>query len=321
MRVLVWHVHDSWMNSFVQGPHQYLVPTNPYRDGYGEGLPPTWTWPDNVIEVPSHELHRAEFDIVVHQRAKELHLLRTWGRRRPGVDVPAVFVEHSTPNGSGALTDHPLAGQDTIPIVHVTHFNRLMWDCGRAPTTVIEHGAVDPGYQYTGRHPRAAVVINDPRRRGRAVGTDLLPHFALVSPLEVFGANVAGLRRTSLAQQGRLRAHGELPQGKLHQQMAQCRAYLHTGRWTSLGRPLIEAMHLGMPVVALGTTEIPRAVPPGVGTVSTRPDELSEALRGLMDDPELARTIGRRAREWALKHYGLKRFLSRWDNLLTQVVR
>ena len=40
--------------------------------------------------------------------------------------------------------------------------------------------------------------------------------------------------------------------------MARRRLYLHPVRWTSLGLSLLEAMHLGMPVVALATTEVPR---------------------------------------------------------------
>lgn len=31
---------------------------------------------------------------------------------------------------------HGSAGRTDIPIVHVTDFNRLMWDNGRAPVTV-----------------------------------------------------------------------------------------------------------------------------------------------------------------------------------------
>src|ERR671938_804 len=65
------------------------------------------------------------------------------------------------------------------------------------------------------------------------------------------------------------------PQHELHGEMARRRAYLHPIRWTSLGLSLLEAMHLGMPVVALGTTEVHEAVPPEAGVVSTRLDVLT----------------------------------------------
>src|SRR3712207_9455154 len=66
------------------------------------------------------------------------------------------------------------------------------------------------------------------------------------------------------------RSVDDVPQEELHDVMAQRRCYLHPIRWTSLGLSLIEAMHLGMPVVALATTEAVEAVPPAVGGASPR---------------------------------------------------
>ena len=51
MRVLVWHVHGSWMTSFVQGGHDYYVPVTPDRGPDGLGRAQTWDWPANVREV------------------------------------------------------------------------------------------------------------------------------------------------------------------------------------------------------------------------------------------------------------------------------
>ena len=97
--------------------------------------------------------------------------------------------------------------------------------------------------------------------------------------------------------------------------------YLHPVRWTSLGLSLIEAMHLGMPVVALATTEVPEAVPPEAGVISTRVDVLRGALRALVEDPEQARAMSKAARAFALERYGLARFLADWDALLAEVIR
>ena len=88
----------------------------------------------------------------------------------PGHDLPALYLEHNAPRPHAVASVHPLADQRDIPIVHVTHFNELFWDNGMAPTTVIEHGIVDPGPLYTGELPHAAVVVNEPVRRGRTTG-------------------------------------------------------------------------------------------------------------------------------------------------------
>jgi glycosyltransferase involved in cell wall biosynthesis len=103
--------------------------------------------------------------------------------------------------------------------------------------------------------------------------------------------------------------------------MARRRVYLHPIRWTSLGLSLIEAMHLGMPVVCLATTEAIEAVPPGAGVLSTDVEVLEAALRGLIEDPELARERGIAARSAATERYGLDRFLADWDELLAEVAR
>jgi glycosyltransferase involved in cell wall biosynthesis len=80
-------------------------------------------------------------------------------------------------------------------------------------------------------------------------------------------------------------------------------------------------MQIGMPVVALATTEAVEAVPPGAGVLSTSKAHLRSRLRELLADPAGAAEMGKRAREAALARYGLPRFLADWDRLLARVVR
>jgi glycosyltransferase involved in cell wall biosynthesis len=113
----------------------------------------------------------------------------------------------------------------------------------------------------------------------------------------------------------------DLPQNELHTELARRRVYVHPVRWTSLGLSLLEAMHLGMPVVALATTEVSEAVPPGAGVVSNRIDVLTEAVRDFLADPAHARAVGEAARAAALARYGVSRFLDDWERLLKEVTR
>ncbi|MEU4199925.1 glycosyltransferase [Streptomyces sp. NPDC045470] len=319
MNILLWHVHGSWTTAFVQGPHTYLVPVTPDRGPDGLGRARTFPWPDSVVEKTPAELRHAPVDLVVLQRPHEAGLAERWlGGRRPGRDVPAVYLEHNAPDGDVPHTRHPCADRDDLVLVHVTHFNRLFWDSGGTRTEVIEHGIVDPGHQYTGRLARAAVVTNEPVRRGRTVGTDLLPALAEAAPLDVFGMRTEGLAAHLGLPPDRCRT-ADLPQAELHEAMAQRRFYLHPVRWTSLGLSLLEAMHLGMPVVALATTEAAEAVLPGTGTLSNRPETLARAARTYLEDPDAAAEDGARARQAALERYGLKRFLHDWERVLTEV--
>jgi hypothetical protein len=318
MRILVWHVHGSWTTALVQGGHEYVVPLVPDRGPDGRGRAQTWDWPSSVVEVAHTELAATDFDVVILQRPHELELAAEWTSRRPGMDVPAVYVEHNTPGGPAASTVHPLAAQDAIPIVHVTPFNRLMWDTGAAPALVIEHGVVDPGYRYTGELPTVAAVVNEPVRRWRVAGTDTLVDLARSVPVEVFGMGMAALAERAPWLAG---VHENLRQDALHDALARRRAYVHPYRWTSLGLALIEAMTLGLPVLAWATTAAPDAVPPAAGVLSADPAVLATTTRRWLHDPEEARRTGLAAREHALARYGLDRFLHDWDRLLKEVVR
>jgi hypothetical protein len=310
MRILLWHVHAAWTTAFVHGRHQYVVPVVEGRGADGVGIARTYAWPASVVELPPERLREEHFDLVVLQRPHELeHLAEDWLGRRPGRDVPAVYVEHNAPQGRIAEMRHPAADREDLLLVHVTHFNALFWDAGGTRSTVIEHGIVDPGERYTGELARAAVVINEARRRGRVTGTDLLDRFARHAPLDLFGIDAEHAGTAA-------RPVGDLPHAELHAEMARRRVYLHPIRWTSLGLSLLEAMHLGMPVVALGTTEVHEAVPPEAGVVSTKLDVLGEALRRLVADPDEARERGRAGRAAALDRYGLGRFLDDWDAVL-----
>ncbi|RIK93877.1 MAG: glycosyl transferase [Proteobacteria bacterium] len=308
MRIFAWHVHGSWMTAFVQGAHEYVVPVLPDRSANGRGRAQTWEWPASVRELPPKDLAALDVDVVVIQRPEELSLATAWLGRRPGIDVPAVYVEHNAPPGPVQEMRHPVADRPHMTLVHVTHWNRVHWDAGGARTLVIEHGIVDPGPAYRGDLERSAVVINEPARRGRVTGTDLLPRFEKVAPLDLFGIGAGALGGVE-----------NLPQAELHRALAERRLYLHLCRWTSLGLSLIEAMQLAMPVVALATTEVPRAVPPEAGVVSNDLEELEEAVRWLLREPQRARAMGAAAREAALARYGLGRFLADWDALLAEV--
>jgi glycosyltransferase involved in cell wall biosynthesis len=319
MRILLWHVHGSWTDAFVRGRHEYLLPVLPGGGAWGLGRAGR-DWPASVREVDVAALDADAVDAVVLQRPEEIDEVARVLGRRPGVDLPAVYLEHNTPKGDFPFTRHPLADQSAIPLVHVTHFNRLAWDNGSARSLVIEHGIPDPGQLYTGELPELGVVVNEPVRRGRVTGTDLLPAFASVAPLQVFGMKTDGLAAAAGIDPSRLTSRGDLKTQELHRELARCRVYVHPMRWTSLGLSLLEAMHLGMPVVALATTEAPRAVPPEAGAVSADIDELLRCAQRLVANPEEARRRGIAAREAALERYGLGKFQQRWDELLGDLV-
>lgn len=319
MRILIWHVHGSWTTNFLQGVHSYLIPYVPDRGPDGRGRAATWTWPASAVELSPDELADSAIDVVVVQDQHQLELAEKWlGGRVPGRDIPTVWLEHNAPQGRVNEMRHPAADRDDLLIVHVTHTNALYWDTGTTKSQVIEHGVIDPGRRWTGELLAAGVVVNEPVRRARVTGTDLLGRISAAGSVDVFGIGVDALA-TTLGHPPWLRTHEDLPQEMLYDRLARCRCYLHPYRWTSLGLALIEAMYLGMPIVALATTEVPRAVTPDCGVVSNDIEELMRAVRQLHEDPERAAEMGSAARARACEHYRLDRFLGEWDELFERL--
>lgn len=325
MRILLWHVHGSWTTSFVSGSHDHVVPLLPDRGPDGRGRARTWDWPDTVREVPADALAEEPLDVVVLQRPHEAALLLEWTGLRVGRDVPAVYLEHNAPTGHAVSTRHPVTTDPLLAglsVVHVTHFNAMAWDCGRAPTTVVEHGIPDPGAGYTGEEAGLAVVVNEPVRRSRVAGTDLVLDLASELPVTAYGMGTDELGALAedrgLTGLTRDRCH-DLDQAELHRRLGRHRAYLHPYRWTSLGLSLLEAMAVGMPALALATTEHHRALPPEAGVVTNDLDLLRRTAVRWLADPAEAHDRGLAAREHVLSHYGLDRFLADWDQILKEV--
>ncbi|MDQ2857299.1 MAG: glycosyltransferase [Candidatus Eremiobacteraeota bacterium] len=296
LTILVWHVHGSWLGTFVAGPHRYLLAVTA-GSTRGRKRP---SWPASVVEVTPEQARLETIDVVVFQNLYEMDEATDYlGTRTAGRDVAAVYVEHNAPEGRINEMQHPLANRADVTIVHVTHFNALFWDTGAATVRVVEHGVADPGDLYSGELVRSAVVINEAKRRARVTGTDLLPALERAAPIDLFGIGT----------------QFDLPMNELHAAIARRRVYVHPFRWTSLGLALLEAMACGMPVVALATTEVPYAVPRNAGIVSNRLDDIIDGIRWLMGDAAAARSYGRRGREYVLRHYGLERFLRDWDDV------
>lgn len=270
-------------------------------------------WPFSGLGryVRPSEVAHLVLDAVVLQREEEIEWVTLWTGRRPGPDLPAVLMEHHPPeHPPWGATRHYLAGRDDIPIVHYSAHNELFWDCGDAPTHVIENGCPDPGYRYSGRMRHFGIATNSMPRRGRLVGTDLLPPLRAIAPCDIFGfgnEQVNGL--------------GDRSPEQLYDELSQRRVYCHPMRWGGGGIALAEAMHLGMPVLALATTSVPDWVPAEAGLVTDNVRLFVQNAKDLIDDPGRCRDMGWAAREVALRRFGLGRFHSEWTSLLRRVVR
>ncbi|MBD0347979.1 MAG: glycosyltransferase family 4 protein [Thermoleophilia bacterium] len=309
LRVFTWHVHGSYLQYLARAPHDFLLPVTPARTPpyHGRGRS---DWPANLIEVPARGVDRLDIDCVLFQTEHnwthdQWELLSD--EQRAG---PRVFLEHDPPREVPTDTRHHVDDPNVL-LVHVTPFNELMWDNGGTPTRVIDHGVpVTDRALWTGELDRGLVVVNNLGARGRRLGLDVWESVRREVPLDLVGIGSEQL--------GGL---GEVPHAELPAFAARYRFLFNPIRYTSLGLAVLEAMAVGLPVVALATTEYATAIENGVsGYVDTRVDTLVKRMHALLSDRDEARRLGEGARRRAEERFGIERFARDWDLALRDAV-
>ena len=303
LNILIWHIHGSYLNTLARIEHNWYLPVKPGRpEGYG-GRGPTFDLPDYVREVAAEQVRDLPLDLIIYQTPKnygeDAKEILTPAQRR----LPAIYLEHNTPKPSAVETRHPVDDPNTL-LVHVTRYNQLMWDNGRTPTRVIEHSvAIARDARYRGERACGVTVANGMQRRQRITGYDIILAAREQVPLELVGMQTEAL--------GGL---GDIPYRELHARLAEYRFLFSPMRYTSLPLAVVEAMTLGMPVVALATTELPSVITNGEpGYVSCDVPWLIERMRDLITNPDEARRMGQNARRIAQERFGLERFIADWN--------
>jgi glycosyltransferase involved in cell wall biosynthesis len=309
LRILTWHVHGNYLYNLTQVPHDFYLLTDPERSTHHSGRSGVLPWGDNVHEVQVSEVASQPFDVVLFQsRAAwetEQHQVLSAAQRA----LPRIVLEHDPPQEHPTDTLHWCQDPGAL-IVHVTHFNDLMWDNGCTPHAVVEHGVKPLSMPpWRGDVERGLVVVNNIASRGRRLGLDVWQHAAEQVPLRLVGMNSE--------QAG---GSGEVSQHDLPQVLAEHRFFFHPIRHTSLGLAVIEALMAGLPVVGLATTELSTVIDSGHdGYIDTRLDRLVDVMKQLLRDRGLAARWGAAGQRMARERFGIDRFVADWLALLARV--
>lgn len=310
LKILTWHIHGSYLYYFSRGNFEIYLPTSEKKsEGYiGRGT--TFPFGENVTEVPVAEVKNLALDAILFQTpanyTKDRYEILSERQRQ----LPAIYLEHDPPQGVPTDTRH-IVDDPEVTLVHVTSFNRLMWDCGRTPTRVIDHGVIAPPEQYTGKLAKGIVVINNLEDRGRRLGLDVFLEMRKRIPLDLIGMDtekIGGL--------------GEILHPDLPSFVKDYRFFFNPIRYTSLGLAVIESMMIGLPVVGLATTEMVTVIRDGTsGILHTDPEYLAAGMKKLLDDKESAQRLGAEGKKVALQRFALDRFVRDWYDLFAEVIR
>jgi glycosyltransferase involved in cell wall biosynthesis len=309
MKIFTWHIHGSYLFFLSQGDYEIYIPvteTKKEEGYYGRGN--TFPFGKNVIEIPVNEVKNTEFDCIVFQTNKnylvdQYEILSEEQRK-----LPRIYLEHDPPWQHPTNTKH-IMQDDEVTFVHVTHFNKLMWDNGDVKTTVIQHGVTDPNVQFTGEIERGIVVINNFPSRGRLLGLDLFLEARKYVPLDLVGMGTGELGLGEIL-------HPELPSF-----ISKYRFFFNPIRWTSLGLAICEAMMIGIPVVGMATTELSSVIQnEHSGFIHTDLHYLIKKMKALLEDRNLAVQLGNEGKKVAQQLFDIKRFTAEWKELFEKTI-
>ncbi len=319
LRVLTWHVHGNYLWYLSETPCDFVLPVvpsdmhesgsdNPWGHGYG-GRGSTFPFGENIKECPFDELKSQRFDCILYQSRKhyesdQQELLSSAQQR-----LPKIYIEHDPPWDDVTDQCHWFKEANGM-LVHVTHFNRLMWHSGNVETRVVEHGVKVPeSARYTGELPRGVTALNHLKRRGRKVGSDVFEQLGRHTPIDLIGM--------AAEESGGI---GEIQPTELAHYIAKYRYFFSPIRYTSLGLAILEAMSVGLPIVGLATCELATVITNGSnGYLETDLAKLLEHMQRLVSDPAEARKLGEAARRVASERFNIKRFADDWHCLLWDV--
>jgi hypothetical protein len=309
LRIFTWHIHGSYLYYLSQGNFQIYIPVNGDKSNRNIGRGATFPFRDNVIEVPVENIPSLDFDCLLFQTAEnytdDQYVILTEQQRR----LPRIYLEHDPPRSHPTNTKHVVHDPDVL-IVHVTQFNRLMWDNNNIKTKVIEHGVTDPGVRYQGTIEKGIVVINNLPSRGRLLGLDIFNKVRKHVPLDLIGM---GTEENGLGEV----LHPDLPAF-----ISRYRFFFNPIRYTSFGLAVCEAMMLRMPVVGLATTEMPSVFHNQVnGIIHNDVDYLVKEMLHLIEDKKYAIGIGEAARQTAEHRFNISRFISDWNDVFGFVIK
>ena len=143
LRIFTWNIRGSYLY-YLHSGHDFYVPRKFDRSEGFIGITDGYPWSSNLHEVPVDRIKEQQFDTVLYQSRKNyledaIDILSGEQLR-----LPSIYLEHDPPRESPTDSKHP-ADDPNILVVHVTAFNKRMWDCGRSPSIIIEHGALEWG--------------------------------------------------------------------------------------------------------------------------------------------------------------------------------
>ncbi len=298
-RIFTWPVHQQYLFALAQGNFKFYVPA-----AQNASFKAQFSTLNNVEEVDPAEIKNLDFDLLLFQdeagyQTKQFAVLSDQQRQ-----LPKIYLEHHPPEQHPTNAKH-LTENTGIQLVHVNHYNALMWDNIGLDVSVIENGVPENRISFSGEKQAGVMVLEEFPADERVTGMDIFRQVKEALPIDVIQIGKNGVSYQNLPKK-----------------LSSYRFLFCTDRYQSPQFSVFQAMMIGMPVIGLGTTALPAIIENEVsGFVSSDVNYLIGKIKILLNNPALAVQLGNNARETAVQNYTSHRFLADWNQLFARTIQ
>jgi len=309
LNILTFPTHERYETNLCKTGHNFYA----FRaDGIKD-------WNTNYGEVPSNYMllnpekqmeqipPYVDFDIILSQnKAGQFQIAKQLSEQ---MHVPLVSLEHTLPfpewDEEILSQMRNMRGNFNVFISEYS-YDAWGWKVGN-DTGVIHHGIDSQQFKpnkTAKKEDHILSVVNDWINRDWCCGFGLWQNVIKGLPHKVVG-DTPGLSEPAKTTD------------TLVKEYQNSRIFLNTSSISPVPTALLEAMSCGCAVVSTATCMIPEIIKNEEnGFISNDPDKLKHYLVDLLNDEDLAKEMGRKARETILEHFSLESFTKRWNRVL-----
>tara|TARA_A100001515_G_scaffold144134_4_gene147288 strand:+ start:1906 stop:2934 length:1029 start_codon:yes stop_codon:yes gene_type:complete len=309
LNILTFCTHERYEQQLCKTGHNFYAINHGKRwdTDYGQ-------IPDNYCEMDGVPRGYVDIDLILcHTPCERLAISQ---KIKHDLNIPVILHTHTLPDIRVDVSDQVQRFQEASSWVDkrcfISDFNRSAWGCNKTNAEYIEHG-IDcdfwMDFEETQRENVCLSVVNDWPNRDWCCGWELWKQTSQNLPLRVFG------KSPGFSQPANSIEH-------LREIYHKSSIFYNTSLHSPVPTVLMEAMACGCAVVSTSTCMIPDIIENGKnGLISNDPAELRSMLERLLENPEMARELGKKAQKTILEKYNKEQFLTNWNNLFYSTIR
>ena len=265
--------------------------------------------PDNYYAMPTNALYQGiEYDFILSQSKFGQYQMATVLNQH--LNIPIVSLEHTLPTTN--LQDEWVQEIRTMVgdvNVFISEFSRDAWGVHSDNLEVVHHSVDSELFapRDLERGDYVLSVVNDFANRDYCCNYEGWKRVTDGTPKRLVGNN-PGLSDPAPSTD------------ELVNEYNKCAVFLNTSTYSPIPTSLLEAMSCGTPVVSTATCMIPDIIENGVnGFISNDEKVLREKIDLLLQNPDICKEMGEKARETILDKFSETNFLNNWNRIFDKV--